>query len=209
MASQIKILSWNVCWGCMTENTGDMTASGLAGHCIKRGNMTCLKNASAYISEENINKNIDFVCLQEASKYQNIRQETMCLQNMGLVSYRDGLADIATFYNSRRFKINYLKVGNLKESGRPYIIHFMYDMQTNKHIVLVNLHAPHADLKPIFKNVFNLSSCYDVSKITSQDFINIQVAQQTTDITSYLQSHSITYIFYGKTYILFYFYNFV
>ena len=107
----IKILTSNVCWGCMSadENSkNDRTAQPLADICkTKRdeqlGVHVCLLN----ISNEIKKNKFDFIGLQEATNWNQIFcniPDMAYLQHKVKIGTSDAHADIVTFYDYNKYK---------------------------------------------------------------------------------------------------------
>ena len=102
----LKILSWNICWGCMAaDHTSkkDGTAYDLALECekINKNNAhVCLNNVKDLLNAEAY----DFIGLQEATNWKMLTNGTK-LSNMGYVHHETKFkketssADLITFYN--------------------------------------------------------------------------------------------------------------
>ena len=145
MADRIKILSWNVCFGCMYSNhlSGlDQTARTLATYCqnehIQKGTNVCLNNVIAYINKNDYS----IIGLQESSNY-NLIYQGLLLRNPSLkyVNSKSGLEDIVTFYDSSKFTLLGAKCGEFAAS-RPILYLFLRDLNGNIFLV-INLHNDH------------------------------------------------------------------
>ena len=139
----LKILSWNICWGCMkADDTShlDTTAQFLAGKCVEI--QECLNNVAKLIN----NENYDIIGLQEAAKYNDIIFKSGNLQKMGSIHHTlrigENKIDLITFYNKQKFKVLAVKVGNIDTSnqeGRPYHIIFLQHTRTPDKYIIINL----------------------------------------------------------------------
>ena len=117
MSNQLKILSWNLCWGCMkADHTSqhDVTARTLALECLKtKDTNNCLNNVVKLIE----NDSYDFIGLQEAAKYEDIIAQSSKLQAMGCIHHaltiNNNIIDLVTFYNHLKFKVLAVKIGNI------------------------------------------------------------------------------------------------
>ena len=156
MSDVINILSYNICWGCMSSNetsSNDVTAKFLATECynLKKttGENICLKNVSQVIS----NKKYDIIGLQEATNWRDILEINSHLREMKYVHslteatiLRTGVkiyADLVTFYNGNKFRLNAVKQGNLDNDhndARPYHILFLTHLASNYKFLIINLH---------------------------------------------------------------------
>ncbi len=84
MDNNLKILSWNICWGCMkADHTShlDTTAQFLAEKCVEI--QECLNNVAKLIN----NDKYDIIGLQEAAKYNDIIFKSANLQKMGSIHH--------------------------------------------------------------------------------------------------------------------------
>ena len=139
MSAPIKCLTWNVCWGCMTNNKHDKTARGIAERCA-RG----LREDSDSEAEEAVGERT-FICLdnvistiqagqysliglQEASNWEKMYENISNLYNYITIKIENSygaLVDLTTFYDKARFTIVELYFGNITRDGsdvRPYQI---------------------------------------------------------------------------------------
>ena len=98
---------------------------------------TCLLNVATFI---NNNAPYDFVGLQEATNWRNIRLISTTLKNMEYINYKSGQAQIVTFYDKKytlELDTPYIR-SYMADTGRPFIILFFAQK-----ICLINLHAGH------------------------------------------------------------------
>jgi len=177
---KLKILSWNICWECMSAN---QTSNTLAIYC-KNNKNTCLLNVVDLIDQEEY----DIIGLQEAAKYNVIISESDKLRKMGCIHHalnKNSIVDLTTFYNIQKFKVLAVKVGNLfNKQGRPYHIIFLQHNKTSDKYIIINLHNGHYDRtkseyfskdyleKTLGADIENLF-IVDSSK-TQKDFMNIE-----------------------------------
>jgi len=139
----LKILSWNICWECVTEKPPPKwaTAKALAGECARTN--ACLTNVAKLIN----NDEYDIIGLQEAAKYNDIIAKSTKLKTMGCIHHAlyigGNTIDLTTFYNKDKFKVLAVKVGNTDTSnqdGRPYHIIFLEHTITFNKYIIINLH---------------------------------------------------------------------
>jgi len=129
---KLKIMSWNLCWGCVTENENDKTARKLANKCKRMGNYRCLANIIKVLTE----KQYDIIALQEASNWKNINKKLVDYDHVHSIS---GNEDMLTFYNPDRLK--YLKhIEGEVEYGRPFQFILFKDRNTGHYLLFINLH---------------------------------------------------------------------
>lgn len=151
----LRILSWNICWGCVSENINDRTSKELVKRCLRIGGKKCLSNIANVITH----KKYDIVALQEASKWRDIQT---ILRNKGrdydVISCRKNQEDMATFYNTNRLELMGHIDGDISR-GRPYQMIEFYDRKENKIFCFINLHNDHdiskKDLQDIIMNGFD------------------------------------------------------
>ena len=194
--SVIKVLSWNICFGCMYSNEKsimDTTAFKLANTCReindKKNENVCLINVANFIAKHTY----DFICLQEATNWEQIY--TICLtknQNLAYLHHSVPIgettfrANMVTFYDSSKFEIKYARVSNLapKIDGRPYQILFFTEYLTQKKIIIINVHCSHS---PIYTNTLseNLNMCVDLTNTAIKSYKNIN-QKQTIDVSEYI-----------------------
>lgn len=197
----INILSWNICFGCMyADGTPDRTARTLAKHCqdsrtANGGEHVCLKNIANFMNK----KKYDFIGTQESTNWLQIYDivrasipETGYVHHKVPIGVTGYFAEIATFYNSKKFKINYAKVGNITPGtdGRPYQILFFTEISTGNNILVINLHNGHhssiAELSARLSD--NLDNCVNLTLNPNINFINIDEAV-TSNNRDYITSN--------------------
>jgi hypothetical protein len=174
----IKIYSWNLCFGCMYSNDKsfkDETARNLAMYCKEKkeatGNNVCLNNVIEKMSEVKF----DFIGLQEATNYEEIYERLKAIHNSYRYTHSKAKdEDMITIYDSNRFKLDYVNVGDLDEikKGRPYQILFLTEKENQKKFIVINLHAPHWFLGFPDKNLINKNFSKKLSENLSYSFFN-------------------------------------
>jgi endonuclease/exonuclease/phosphatase family metal-dependent hydrolase len=168
--NEIRVLSYNVCWGCMLGNKKGMfnsTAKALAEKCIKTKkasgrrqsrSQSCLQTVADHIDNSAPGYQLDFVGTQESANWSKLQRSSRVLRKMTAVHHltSNGIVHLATFYNPRRWLLDAVKVGDLlhttpdrnkPETGRPYHILYLTDIENpsstdNKYIV-INIHNGH------------------------------------------------------------------
>jgi endonuclease/exonuclease/phosphatase family metal-dependent hydrolase len=140
----INILSWNLCWGCMEaskNSKNDTTAKQLAEKCYSLKG-ACLNNVA-----KSIDKNYDFICLQEATNwgiiYGKLNMPHLSFVHNSLSSNTDeSLSELVTFYDNRKYRLLSAKCGNISNASdrRPYQILVFKIIQTDYNIIVINLH---------------------------------------------------------------------
>lgn len=165
--NEIRVLSYNVCWGCMLGNSKGMfnsTAKALAEKCMKTKKATskrhqpCIQTVADHIDYASPDYHLDFVGTQESANWSKLQRSSRVLRKMTAVHHltSNGVVHLATFYNPKRWRLDAVKVGDLlhtlpdrtkPETGRPYHILYLTDMTAqstddNKYIV-INIHNGH------------------------------------------------------------------
>jgi len=195
----IPVLSWNVCWGCMSADSNskhNSTASHLAAHCKKlknEGRTTCLDNIASFIDIASEDSDYDFVALQESKNWAEIKKKSRKLDSMGVVNYRISKRksgnivniDLTSFYNKSKYKVLGVIGGNLDKTDndtRPFLI-IIFDK-----FIFINLHNGHGEnyrpenLSEILSQSIGIG--YDYSAKTV-NIINItRPKSATTEITN-------------------------
>ena len=163
MSAPIICLTWNVCWGCMTNDVRDRTASGIARRC-KHGlsedseseseseseedagesTLLCLDNVTSSIKDGHYS----LIGLQEATNWEKIYAKISNVYNyinLKIEKSPDIWVDLITFYDNTRFTIVEIYFGNITHDGsdvRPYQIILFKDMD-GKLFYFINLHNAH------------------------------------------------------------------
>lgn len=206
----IKILSWNVCFGCVLsseKSVNDRSALHLAMKCKAEreasGTNVCMNNIIKHISKTKY----DFIGLQESSnsyfrfKIKNLDVGYVplsCIVETGVGSGE--YAVITTVYDESRFNRLYAKIGNLTpgRDARPYQILFFEEKYTAYKYIIINIHNWHND-SPDAKDQlsFALSNNLNMVQDLRRDHeINILVNQErypNIDITDYIRSNNKTF----------------
>jgi len=146
----LKVLTYNLCWGCMDGNTKDTTGMqhDLKAKCSSkkstfRGkNLTeCAKNMGAGIaSYHKAMGGYDFIALQEAKSVDDLQLYARGVK-LSSVSYSSSSFALHTLYNEKKFgKYKAAVKGTLKSSSsRPYHI-LIFDKVKLIFINMVNVH---------------------------------------------------------------------
>ena len=145
---KLKILSWNICWGCMEsskKSLNDRTAFKLAKGCYKekktKKKNICLDNVVDFL----LKKNWDIICLQEATNWFIIYNKLKKYKkNLKYCVFTIKQVDICVFYNNTKMKIKAITGGNLRKSDiRPYQVIYFSQLDDKKQFILINLHNGH------------------------------------------------------------------
>jgi len=174
MNDEIRVLTYNLCWGCMSSaemHQMGKTSDKLALKCYdlqktQRQNV-CFENVQKTIDTAIEKQKIfyDFIATQESKI--NINQiSSSYLKVMGYVQHtlkydNKNTVKMITFYNTARFKLLAASVGDLLyngETGRPYQILYFRRKYTQKRYIFINLHSPHLKKKNKKLNYKTLTS---------------------------------------------------
>ena len=131
----IKVLSYNISYQAMLgKATGTVKYA-----CPKQGSYTqCLNNVADFIES---NGPFDFVGLQEATNWNDIRTQSPKLGKMTYVNNKPGSEDLTTFYDGNKFQLDsgINKINSfMRTHGRPFTILFF-----KQKICLINMHPDH------------------------------------------------------------------
>lgn len=184
----IRVMSYNICWGCMLGNKRGLfnsTAKALAKICMsskhrinsktkKAGSgKSCLQTVADHIDNAFPYHQLDFVGTQESANWDKLQRSSRVLRKMTVVHHltSNGIVHFATFYNQQRWRLDAVKVGDLiytapennkPETGRPYHILYLTELAhpDNKYIV-INIHNGHHG--GINRIISNLSTSPDLA----------------------------------------------
>lgn len=153
--NQIRVLSYNLCFGCMTAKYNNKTsgfntsAQGIASKCrnISNKNSTCLKNVVKILNTLT-NEPIDFIALQETSNWETLLHELENANNStnkqkfgryGVVYTIDKSEEMITLYDKTKYDLVAKSISNFTR-GRP--IHVLLCKRKNyeKYFVFINVH---------------------------------------------------------------------
>ena len=181
ISDPISILSWNVCFGCMTNSSADISAYPLPKWCRQMSQ----KVNKPYVCMENVVKTLntfgmfDIIALQEASNWSKMCQK---LSSYKYVHSKSGKENMLTLYDPERFRIEAVCAGSIR-SGRPIQIILFYDKSgIEKNIVFINLHNGHGipadDLRRAIRHVLSKGGFVPHSRSVS----NANEQQKTEDV---------------------------
>jgi endonuclease/exonuclease/phosphatase family metal-dependent hydrolase len=156
----IKCLTWNVCWGCMSNNPNDGSANAIANKCTDLSSeaaavtgpeetFICLDNVITTIQAGNYN----LIGLQESSNWEKIYAQISNSHhyiNLKIENSSNLGVDLTTFYDKSRFTIVEVYFGNITRNGsdvRPYQI-ILFKDKDGKLFYFINLHNAHRVSKP-------------------------------------------------------------
>ena len=179
----LLVLSYNICWGCMQDDTRDGPGFEVAKEC-KSGK--CMQNVINTIDQISIDNGMpyDLVGLQEASKYSNIHSTSRTLAPMTRVHALYHLEHIVSFYNPNKFSLlafagidiaRLIKQGR----GRPMLILVLERKTDKEKILFINFHNGHGyEIKHLHDAVSAALTRFGnlVDPTISQNLDNIQDA---------------------------------
>jgi hypothetical protein len=203
--NNIFVLTYNICWGCMTLSKGDKTGITVVEECIKgsNGNNICIENLNTTIKniEEHYKQhaiNFDFVGLQEATKWEEIAKNKS-LNKMEYVHVKKSSADLITFYNQNKFKLNAVQSGTIYTDGRPFIILFLTKIDDNEPYIVINMHNCHGITKPVLEKELSKNGNNGFRVPHSMSNIKDVQTQPLTDISDIIQRKDNNIIAMGDT----------
>lgn len=192
--NDIKILSWNICFECMTNK--NLGSAGWLGHICKPvslgSNITiCAQNIINCI---NNSQHYDIIGFQEASRWYEIIPKTY-LKDYSYVHSTINKEEMITIYNPKRFILEAYKINNDIYNGRPYQILFLKDINTQENIICINIHNEHSNNKD--KIIDQL--CNDINKIfivnhtpsIKYEIKNAHTITSLSDISTYLKEKTL------------------
>lgn len=143
MLLSIKILTWNISWGCMTANQNshhDLTAQALATHCYQlkqeHRQPVCLQNVCSLIDHQKKKHNL--ITLQEASNWEILLNNSHRLSKMKYVHSQSDSSEIITFYDPDMFNLLEVSKGEI-EAGRPCHL-LLLESRSNLKVIVINVH---------------------------------------------------------------------
>lgn len=164
--SRMKVLTYNVCWECMT-NSKTGSAKRLGQQCTyKTVNNIANTQIDATICAENMAKAIDefddyyggneagydFIGLQEAADWEKLKDLSHSLSKMTAVEMRTSIQQFVSFYNQDKYdlekEINGALVDERKNAGGKIEQHAdrLFQILIFKQpVIFVNVHNGHGD----------------------------------------------------------------
>jgi|UniRef100_A0A6C0C6Q9 endonuclease/exonuclease/phosphatase family metal-dependent hydrolase len=138
----MNILSYNVCWECMTNGVkGFGTAKELGNKCNIKKN--CLQNVVDLIDNNSVflNKEYDFIALQESSNGKQIFKKSNKLNSKIYkpLYFKSGFEDVMVIFNKEKYSLVQEINGDFEE-GRPIQIISFIEKSSNKNVIFINLH---------------------------------------------------------------------
>ena len=195
-SNTIFALTYNICWGCMTNSDKDATGIVVAKDCIAKSKdksklFPCVDNLKTTLNKIENNSggySFDFVGLQEASNWNKIL-DAQSLNKMMYVHTKNGNAELIIFYNQDKFTLNAIQYGTIATPGRPFIILFLTKKNDEEPYVVINMHNAHnIDVQTLMKELSKQGT--NGIRIDSsnpiQNFQNIEL-QPVVDISDIIQ----------------------
>jgi hypothetical protein len=143
--SILKVLTYNVCFGCMLGSEDDVSALPLARRCASTGDSPnrCLLQVVSNIDRAgDLCGGLDLVGLQEASAWSEIKTRSRELVEKTPVVTRVGKEELVLFVGS---PYRVLWKGDGEVSGRPLQVVRMTDERDGRALVVVHLHNNHRE----------------------------------------------------------------
>ena len=139
--TRLTIYSWNVCWGCMTNNRDgiDWTAGLLAKSCQRDA---CLDNVVQTVASW-VQDEPDVLFFQEASRWES--WYAVCQDRYEATATKQEKAELVTFTHRRYNRLFSLDGDLVDRNGRPFLIVALQDRRrpTREPFLVVNVHFPH------------------------------------------------------------------
>lgn len=171
---QLRVLTYNVCWGCVTASTANRSgfANDLRKYCTAAGKglTKCAHNMASAVAQ--YSKNIggyDLIAMQEASSYDflDLLTAKMKVANQGFYkTVKQG--GLVCAYNAKRFKWPDVKIFGTGStlSKRPEFLVLVFDKQK---LIFINLHNDQ-QLDPKKKTKPSWTSFpYDIQRALQKD----------------------------------------
>jgi len=123
---QIKVLTWNMCFGCMDTNEykHDRSATAIATECFEQKDTdNCLVRANKILDEAK-KQNYDFIALQEEVNISNVgcSPKYCCVtNNMSLKGVpREFTSNLTTLFDKTKYDLHFVKFGNIRDAWHNY-----------------------------------------------------------------------------------------
>ena len=174
--NNLNILSWNLCWGCLGNNTSDFTAITLVKKCIINTGSNklsvenyCFKNIIDVLSDI-INKyNIKIFAFQEATNdIDQINKLTETINSndkkyTNIMTHADS-ATLTSYYDNKYFSGKLIAEGNIEPgNGRPF--HIIELSNDTSEFYFINLHNGHKKGGKEQSNIYSLIQKHLTKKI--------------------------------------------
>lgn len=205
--SEINVMTYNLCWGCMTANEKsqyDRTAEYLALKCmrtrIQTGQHQCATNIISNIAlgftKNTKNGKCDILALQEATYwrlvYHGLRSHTEAktagFTNLGYIHHQTrtdtgALAELCTIYNKSRFELKQVVLGDIG-NGRPFQIIQFWCRDLGRELIVINLHNSHSGSANVIQAALNSNTVKMYNKFQKDGCLDAGIYEPTTDSNS-------------------------
>jgi hypothetical protein len=143
----VKVLTYNVCFGCMSGSEEDKSALPLAKRCAKSAEGSspnyCLLQVARNIDKAgSLCGGLDLIGLQEASAWKELQATSRELAEKTPVDVRVGKEELVLFVGSRYY-IQWAGGGEV--SGRPLQVVLLQDKRGGGYTVVVHFHNNHKE----------------------------------------------------------------
>lgn len=177
----MKILSWNICWGCMSADKtskNDVTAAKLALQCKKRneeGGILCID----YVTDFLKHNDYDIIALQESKNWNCIYlrlSERYNYVNFEIRTPWDPTVkvDITTFFDKKKYRFLGGYFGNILETdARPYQFMLFLNLEKNRPFYFLNIHNGHLISSKTLQAVIESNNLFIENK--KYDDVNISL----------------------------------
>jgi endonuclease/exonuclease/phosphatase family metal-dependent hydrolase len=168
----VKVLTYNVCFGCMLGSEEDKSALPLAMRCAKSAGDSssngCLLQVARNIDKAgSICGGLDLIGLQEASAWKALQAKSRELWQKTPVAVRVGKDELVLFVGDR-YLIQW--AGDGEVSGRPLQVVLLRDVRGGGYTVVVHFHNNHEEkgtseiLQQSIANVKDIGWALDVAR---------------------------------------------
>ena len=183
---ELNILTFNISWGAMTENTGDKTAKAIAQKCIdiskEKGKGQCMRNVAKILADGINSTPYDIIALQEASKNGEIFK---ILNNKysfyAMKNHIVGKSEIATIYNTNKLTLLNSFCLNIGGGNRPALIILFKDSNEDE-FIHCNVHGSHTNHIDFYNKILGeeISKRF-MKNINWNNFIGIIISGDLND----------------------------
>ena len=142
----LVVLSYNICWECMTHSSQG-TAGSLGAKCNfidapLNQTTLCAKNMAQLIEAipgQSRIKGYDFIAFQEAARWEQIKKHAPnSFQNLKGEAFKRNVDEFVTFYDQTKYTLKHRIDDGFRPNSRPFQI-----LVFKENIIFVNLHNCH------------------------------------------------------------------
>lgn len=186
---EINILTYNLCWGCMTANDKskfDRTAEYLAVKCqhalLTSKQHQCatniINNIALAFAKNTRSGKCDILAMQEATNwrlvYDGLKAHKLStragLAELGYIHHltrteTGALAELCTLYNRTRFQLKSVVIGDIG-NGRPFQIIRLWCRVLRQELIVINIHNSHHGSANIIQAALNNTSAQKLFTIS-------------------------------------------